>query len=223
MLARMGSMRLFVGEPAAGPWMARPLSEVGAELLARAASRAAHESPLVIAIDGRSGAGKSTFAARLAEVIAGVAVVRTDDIAWYHSFFGWTDLMRDGVLEPIRRGEEVAYRPPAWVERGRPGAVCVPAGCQVVVMEGVGAGRRELAELVDALVWVQSDAADARTRGIARDGGDVAFWEEWEAEEVPFLHQHRPWERADVIVAGSPVLGHDRDCEVVVAPALTSS
>lgn len=212
-------MRLFVGELAAGPWTARPLSEVGAELLALAASRAAHGSPPVIAIDGRSGAGKSTFAARLVEVIAGVAVVRTDDIAWHHSFFGWTDLMRDGVLEPVRRGEQVAYRPPAWVERGRPGAVRIPAGCQVVVLEGVGAGRRELADLVDALVWMQSDATDARTRGIARDGGDVAFWDEWEAEEVPFLRHHRPWERADVIVAGSRVLDHDPESEVAVAPA----
>ncbi len=123
--------------------------------------------------------------------------------------------MRDGVLEPVRRGENVAYRPPAWVERGRSGAVEVPAGCRAVVMEGVGAGRRELADLVDALVWMQSDAADARTRGIARDGGDVAFWDEWEAEDVSFLDRHRPWERADMVVAGSPVLDH----EVVVAPA----
>jgi hypothetical protein len=67
-------------------------------------------------------------------------------------------------------------------------------------------------------VWIQSDAVDARTRGIARDGGDVAFWNEWEAEEVPFLDEHRPWERADVIVAGSAVLDHDPMHEVVVAP-----
>jgi hypothetical protein len=131
--------------------------------------------------------------------------------------------MRNGVLEPVRRGEDVAYRPPGWVERGRPGAVHVPVGCHAVVMEGVGAGRRELADLVDALVWMQSDRAEARRRGIARDGGDVAFWDRWEAEEVPFLDEHRPWERADVVVAGSPVLDHDPDHEVVVAPAPTSS
>jgi hypothetical protein len=130
--------------------------------------------------------------------------------------------MRHGVLEPARRGERVAYRPPAWVERGRSGAIEVSAGCRAVVIEGVGAGRRELADLVDALVWMQSDAVDARTRGITRDGGDIAFWDEWEAEEVPFLHRHRPWERADVIVAGSPVVVHDPEHEVVVAPAPTS-
>jgi hypothetical protein len=216
-------MRPFDGEPAAGPWTARPLVDVCGELLALAVSRAAGREPTIIAVDGRSAAGKSTFAQRMADLVGGTAVVHTDDIAWHHSFFGWTDLMLGGVLEPVRRGEKVAYRPPAWVERGRPGAVEVPAGCRAVVVEGVGAGHRELAHVVDALVWMQSDAVDARTRGIARDGGNVAFWDEWEAEEVPFLDQHRPWERADLIIAGSPVLDHDPDHEAVVAPALSSS
>lgn len=213
----MRRIRPFADEPAAGPWTARPILDVCGELLGLATSRAIAQGPPVIAVDGRSGAGKSTFAARLAEVIGGVAVVHTDDIAWHHSFFGWVDLMRSGVLEPVRRGETVSYRPPAWVERGRRGAVEVCAGCRAVVVEGVGAGRRDLADLVDALVWVQSDADDARARGIARDGGDVAFWDEWEAAEAPFLDQDRPWERADVIVAGSPVLDHDPESEVVVA------
>jgi hypothetical protein len=215
----MRPIRPFDGEPEAGPWTVRPLCEVAAGLVRLAASRTVAPGPPAIAVDGRSGAGKSTFAARLASAVGDVAVVHTDDLAWNHSFFGWADLVRVGVLEPVRRGEAVSYSPPAWVGRGRPGAVEVHAGCRAVVLEGVGAGRRELSDLVDARVWVQSDAVDARTRGIARDGGDVAFWDEWEAEEVPFLDHDRPWERADVIVAGSPVLDHDPAAEVVVAPA----
>jgi hypothetical protein len=201
-------MRLFAGEPEAGPWTARPVADVARELLALATSRAAVAGPPVIAVDGRSGAGKSTFAERVTEMLGGVSVIHTDDIAWHHSFFEWVELMRSGVLEPLRRGSDVAYRPPAWIERGRPGAIEVRARCPAVVLEGVGAGRRELTDLVDVLVWVQSDAGDARTRGIARDGGDVAFWDEWEREEVPFLDQHRPWERADLIVAGTSDVAH---------------
>ena len=70
-------------------------------------------------------------------------------------------------------------------------------------MEGVGAARAELADLVDLAIWVQSDRAVARERGIERDGGDVAGWDEWQSEEVPFLERDRPWERAGVIVAGT--------------------
>jgi hypothetical protein len=103
----------------------------------------------------------------------------------------------------------VSYRPPAWDTRDRPGAIEVPAGTPLVVVEGVGAGRRSLGGLVDAGVWVQSDAAEARRRGIERDGGDqgaVDFWEQWNAEEIPFPAQDRPWERVRMIVCGTPEL-----------------
>jgi hypothetical protein len=101
------------------------------------------------------------------------------------------------------------------VRKERPGAVEVPAGLDLVVVEGVGAGRRELTAVVDAVVWVQSDVVEAKRRGIDRDvatgvnGGAaeaVAFWHEWMAQELPFQAEQRPWERACVVVAGTPPL-----------------
>ena len=112
--------------------------------------------------------------------------------------------MRAGVLEPVLRGEAVAYRPPPWDERSRPGAIEVPAGVRARSWSRASArGASELADLIDRAIWVQSDREIARERGIERDGGDVAGWEEWQSEEVPFLERDRPWERADVIVAGT--------------------
>jgi hypothetical protein len=93
----------------------------------------------------------------------------------------------------------------------------------------VGAGRREFSGLLDAVVWVQSDLAQAERRGIARDidlgvhGGPeqtAAFWRQWMAEEIPFLDRQRPWERACVVVAGTPPIAHD-PTEVVLAPPPT--
>jgi hypothetical protein len=147
--------------------------------------------------------GKTTLAVRLAATTPRSAVVHTDDIAWFLARFDWVEEMRAGVLEPFHRGEAVAYRPPPWDERARPGAVEVPASCDLLVVEGVGAARAELADLVDRGLWVQSDREVARERGIERDGGDVAGWDEWQSEEVPFLAGDRPWERADVVVAGT--------------------
>jgi len=213
-------MRLQADEPAAGPWRVKPLDALLRLLLA--AGGDAPGRPRVVAVDGRSAAGKTSVAERLRAAAPGAAVVHTDDVAWYESFFGWTELLVRGVLEPLHAGRAVAYRPPAWEARGRRGAIAVPAGCPLVLLEGVGAGRRELARWVDALVWMQSDLEQARERGIARDGGNRAaaeFWREWEAQEVPFLADHRPWERADVCVAGTPVLPHDPATEVVLAPA----
>lgn len=212
------------GEPAAGPWTRSAVRDV-LDLLG-AAAPAPLSRPLVVAVDGRSASGKSVLADRLCAAVPASGVVRTDDLAWHHSFFDWADLLVTGVLEPVRRGTAVSFRPPAWDRRGREGAVEVPNGMDLLVVEGVGAGRREVAHLVDAVVWVQSDAGEAERRGIARDvasgvNGDaqqaVRFWREWTAQERVFLAHHRPWGRAGVVVSGTPgqrLGSHD----VLVAP-----
>jgi len=183
------------GEPDCGPWRAVAVTELYAAL----------GRPRVLAVDGRSGSGKSTLVARLAATVPSTAVVHTDDVAWHHDFFDWADLLLDGVLVPWRAGRDVAYRPPPWEVRSRPGAITVPSGAPLLVVEGVGAGRRAFAPYLDALVWVQTDRAVATRRGLERDGGDVAFWDEWEARERPFLAADRPWDRAALVVNGQDV------------------
>jgi hypothetical protein len=224
-------MTLPVGEPYAGPWQVAPVRELIRVILKAAGAQTGR--PRIVAIDGRSAAGKSTVAELLHDAVPSSAVVHTDDLAWNHSFFGWADLLADGVLEPVRRGQPVRYRPPVWDTRGRAGAVNVPAGLEMVLIEGVGAGQRALAPLVDTVVWVQSDFAEAERRGIARDiaqgvNGDpeasTRFWHEWMAEELAFVERQRPWERACVVVAGTPTLAHG-PAEIAFArpPASTES
>ena len=194
-------VRLPDGEPWAGPWHGVALVDLAADLL-----RGGDGRPLVAAVDGRSASGKSTFATRLAGAVPGAHVVHTDDVAWWQGFFDWADLLRSGILEPVRAGTAVAFTPPAWTERGRPGAIVVPAGVSLLVVEGVGAGRRELADLVDVTIWVQSETQVREAREAARiAAGEVTatLVEEWQRAELPFLAEQRTWERADHVVAGS--------------------
>ena len=174
----------------------------------------------VVAVDGRSNSGKTTFSDRVAAAWPGAAVVHTDDIAWWHSVLGWTDLLVEGVLDPVREGRPVAYRPPQWEARGRAGAVEVPAGCTLLLVEGVGSGRRSLAPHLDGIVWVEALPED-RDR---RDRADVAAglispenFDSWMSEEIPFVEAERTWERADLVVAGWAPLPHDSGREFVVA------
>jgi len=214
------AMTLGEGEPAAGPWQVVPLAQLVCMLCPR--DGAPSGRPWVLAVDGRSGGGKTTLADRIRGTVAASTVVHTDDVAWSQAMFDWADLLAAGVLTPVRRGEPVSYRPPAWRERDRAGAIEVPQGRDLLIVEGAGAARRELMDLVDAVVWVQSDMAEARRRGIERDGGDEAaasFWHLWMAEEFPFMARQRPWTRANVIVAGTPRVRHDPANEVVIAQA----
>jgi hypothetical protein len=218
-------MRLGPGEPGAGPWRVESLAAFTGALVQSAGSPAGR--PRVVAVDGRGGGGKSTLAARLSALLAGSVVVHTDDVAWWHSRFGWDDLMVEGILLPLHAGRDVHYQPLGWAPRGRTGYIDVPAGAPTVIIEGVGASRREVTGLIDAAVWVQSDFDQAQSRGVQRDvlrdglAPDVALrgWQEWQDEEVPFLVADRPWERAGFVVAGTPELPHDPRTEVITAPA----
>jgi hypothetical protein len=219
------TLQLALGEPEAGPWRAEPLGTVIEGLTQLGPGRPVRGRPVVLAVDGRSNGGKTTLAARISQAVPGSAVVHTDNIAWAHSRFGWADLLIEGILVPVHQGRAVSYRPPRWAEHGREGSIEVPADCPLLIIEGDGAGRREAADLIDALIWVQSDEREAERRVLTRIGKpDEAptIWHhrEWMAEEIPFNAAQRTWERADVIVCGTPEIPFDPVTEIIVAPPL---
>jgi hypothetical protein len=199
-------MELHAEEPEAAQWR---VVDDGA-LLELLRQWLPADRPGLVLVDGRSGSGKSTFAAHAADLLE-ACVVSTDDIAWKHAIFEWTDVLLAGVLQPWRHGEGVQFRPPAWESHDREGSIAVKSGVSLLV-EGVGAARAGLIGLADLAVWVQSDLSLARTRGLARDVSYVtrtpaeaeAFWDKWMMEEEPFLAADRPWERAHLWVLGTP-------------------
>ncbi|GAA2986842.1 hypothetical protein [Streptosporangium longisporum] len=212
-------MRLHPGETEAVG--RRVVSVPDAVQLLRDASPGVTGRPRVIAIDGRGGAGKTTLAERLRAAVPGSAVVHTDDVAWNHAYFDWGAVLVENVLRPLRRGEAVDFRPDAWIAHDRPGSITVPAGAEVVWVEGTGVAREELAPWLDASVWVQGDLDEQERLLLARDGDSPEQREHvanWLREELPFLLRERPWARATMIVAGPPYAGHDPDTEMVVAP-----
>jgi hypothetical protein len=146
--------------------------------------------------------------------------VHTDDIAWNHACFDWGDLMVENILRPLHRGEGVEFRPPAWIEHDRPGAIRVPAGADVVWVEGTGIIREEFAPWIDASIWLQGDLDEQERWLVARDGDSAAQRHHiagWLAEELPLMLREQPWQKATIVVAGTPELDHDPDAQIVVA------
>ena len=210
-------LALGTGEPELGPWRIVELDDFVALVLD--ATSASARRPSVVAIDGRSSSGKTTLAARLQGAVDGATTVHTDDIAWWQSRFEWTELLVEGVLRPVRERTSVRFRPPAWDQRGRSGVIEVSAEARLVIVEGVGAGRRETAHLLDGIVWVQADVNVIERRNAARIASgetDRDGVTKWMAEEFPFVADQRPWERAFSIVAGTSDLRHDPANQVVV-------
>jgi len=172
----------------------------------------------IVLIDGISGSGKSTFAGRLANAIPGAAIVGVDDISWWLHPVNWVAEMFAGVINPWLAGQDIDYRPPGWVAKNRPGSVIAKADKRtnsepsILVIEGVGAARSELAPYASFIVWVNTDPQFAEDRRIERDlatgvNGStreqvVEFEKDWMSNEVPLHLQEKPWERANLIVEG---------------------
>ncbi|MFE2234983.1 uridine kinase [Streptomyces sp. NPDC059442] len=136
----------------------------------------------LVAVDGHAGSGKSTFAGRLARLLA-APVLHLDDLATHAELFAWTGRMREQVIGPLSRGETARYHPYDWNLRafGPPRAL-PPA--PVVLVEGVGAGRRALRPYLAALLWMERDAGESWARGRRRDGpAQSAFWDGWTVAE----------------------------------------
>jgi len=168
----------------------------------RACSGSAH--CLVVAIDGRSGSGKSTVAEAVARAIDAVIVPCDDffaagvsDAEWDRrtpaqraaDAIDWRRLKRE-ALEPLRTG-----RPARWhafdfsagprrdgtyplqrtpTERGPK---------PVVLLDGAYSARPELADVVDLTVLVEAAPTTRETRLAAREATD--FLRQWHARWDP--------------------------------------
>ncbi|OQD54186.1 hypothetical protein BM536_019170 [Streptomyces phaeoluteigriseus] len=149
----------------------------------------------LIGVDGHAGSGKSTFAERLAEELGGAPMVHLDDLATHDELFAWTGRLLTQVLEPLARGGTAHYAPYDWrTRRFGPSRPLPPA--PVMVIEGVGAGRRALRPFLAQLLWMELPHEEAWARGRFRDGEEQReFWDGWvEAEARHFAEDpSRPY------------------------------
>jgi uridine kinase len=154
----------------------------------------------VVAIDGRSGAGKTSLAAGLRERLR-APVVSVEDL-----YGGWDglergiDLLVASVLVPLAAGQVAQVPQYDWVrgEWGDPVTLEPPA---VLIVEGVGAGARRAAAYVSVLVWLEVPAEIRKDRALARDGDTFApHWDQWAAQEDLMLAREHTHARADLTV-----------------------
>ncbi|MFJ2507050.1 chorismate-binding protein [Arthrobacter citreus] len=169
---------------------------------------AAAGRPLLIGVDGFSGAGKTSLALELAAVLRAhrsVAVFHLEDV-----YPGW-DGLREGmeyyrreVLAALALGQEASWQAWDW-----------EAGCydqrrrtepaEIVILEGVGAGHRAARALLDAVVWVQAPQELRKERALARDGETYApHWDRWARQEAAWAAADPVADEAEVLLSSGP-------------------
>jgi hypothetical protein len=158
----------------------------------------------VVLIDGRSGAGKSSLATRVARqwpLTGRVQVIALDSL-----YPGWDGLdagvahVLDGVLRPHGRGNLGTWNRWDWESEAAAESHAVDPALGVII-EGSGALTPATAALADVRVWV--DAADPvrKARALARDGETYRpHWDRWAAQELQHLERDDPRAHATRIV-----------------------
>ncbi len=157
----------------------------------------------LVAIDGRGGAGKSTFAKRLAEAAGGAPVIETDDFASWDNPLDWWPRLLDQVIEPLSRGEAACYQRYDWPTASLAEWITVDPA-PIVIIEGVSSGRSEWSEHLSYVVWIETPGDLRLRRGLERDGDSaLAEWESWMADEDAHFARDPTRARADVEIDGT--------------------
>lgn len=158
----------------------------------------------VVLIDGGSGAGKSSLAARLVRrrpVLGNVQLIALDSL-----YPGW-DGLDDGaeralewILRPHGRGYLGTWRRWDWEAQAEAESHAVDPALGVIV-EGSGILRPSTAGLADIRVWVESAAESRKARALARDGDTYRpHWDRWAAQERRHIERDDPRALATRIV-----------------------
>ncbi len=174
--------------------------------------------PVLVALDGRSGAGKSALAAAVG-ARTGALVIDGDDF-----YRGGTDEYWDtmdarrkmelvvdwrrqrAALERLRRGAAATWRPYDWdADDGSLAADVAGGPRDVVILDGAYSARAELADLMDLRVLLQVPHDVLRARLLEREGaGYRAEWEaRWGAAEDLYFDTVMPPEAFDLVLDGA--------------------
>jgi uridine kinase len=173
----------------------------------------------VIAIDGRGGAGKSTLARLIAASFPGARHVEYD---WFHlpraevtseARHDVNRLQRD-LLDPFKRGQRsfelqrYNWGYLAGIEDGMAEDLITLDGVELLVLEGCWVLHPALLPNFDLTIWVDTDAAEALSRGMRRDIEEYGLepsrvkqaWQEWAARERESLEKFDRRSLASLIV-----------------------
>jgi uridine kinase len=176
-----------------GDWIARIIAA-----LAGAAPRAG--GTRVVAVDGRSGAGKTSLAAALRDQLHAPVVSLEGLYGGWDGLERGIDLLVASVLEPLAAGCSARVPRYDWVA-GRWAAPVVLDPPDVLIVEGVGAGARRAAAFESVLVWLELPAPVRKKRALERDGATFAsHWDQWAAQEDAMIARDRTPERADLVI-----------------------
>jgi uridine kinase len=164
--------------------------------------------PILIAVEGFGGAGKTTVADKLRGLLDDAFVVSIDDFiikeriadaSWDSGVFDRSRLEAQ-VLLPLSSGERARYQKLIWETEELSDPVEIPK-VKYVIVEGISSYHPDIASYYDFKVWIDTPLKIAQQRGKMRDGAseNAEHWGIWANNDAIYKEKYHPEKEADFI------------------------
>lgn len=161
------------------------------------------KQPVLVAIDGYGGAGKTTLAKHIQAAFPGSRIICSDEFALPQGG-GDRKRMLDQVFLPLSEGRTATYQRFEWSKQALTDWIEIkPEG--LIIIEGVQVLRDDFHSYFDLRIWIDCSLELAAQRGMERDRNilsseDIKLWEERWMKEDRDYSLAEPWKRADLII-----------------------
>ncbi len=156
--------------------------------------------PHIILIDGKSGAGKTHLAVRLAAALDATLVHLDDGYHGWRGLAAGRDAMFETFMMPIALGQQGRFRAWDWKHDVAGDFVDVQPS-NIVVVEGCGVSTPSSRELASTVLWVECDEPIRSERLAVRDRGEfTSLYNAWDAQVDEHIASNDPISTATVIV-----------------------
>ena len=170
----------------------------------------------LIAIDGRSGSGKSTFAKYFAKELAAYDIssdiVQTDNfyqkqdsmhnrlepVAGYAYGYYWQELCEQ-VIIPLKNNKAADYMLSDWLTGAKHGKHKVEAN-QTIIIEGVISTYDKITDLFDLRIWLSCPKKVRIKRIIGRGDFPEDELEDWQIIEDAYVARQNKQNNADIVI-----------------------
>lgn len=164
--------------------------------------------PILIAIEGFGGSGKTTFAELLSQALGDAYVIAIDDFivkekvtekSWDKGAFDRKRLEQQ-VLIPATNGEPISYEKLLWAENKLSKPKKLPT-VDYLLVEGISAYHPDIAHYYDYKIWIDTPIEIAKKRGHARDGSNenAVHWDLWAENDLRYQQKYHPEQAADFV------------------------
>ncbi|MEY3127927.1 MAG: hypothetical protein RIS06_483 [Actinomycetota bacterium] len=162
--------------------------------------------PILIAIDGPAGSGKTSLANQLASNLKSATTIHMDDL-----YNGWEDALtatltrhlEEWVLDPLTQHQSVKYQKFDWIN-SEYGPTVEVRDVELLILEGVGAAQARIRQQADLTIWIEVGAQIGLARVLNRDGAQILpYMLKWQERESAHFIKDQTKENCQIFIDGS--------------------